>query len=107
MSYKQKSEISHSFVGKWPSKNKGTRDASVGRSNDYVKFLAKQGTQCSISSNIALLIMQEILQSHFFLMSRKFKTQNCQWFEVKQIKSIFAEKWDSETRFGAPVYYLK
>ena len=33
LSYKQKSEISHSLVGKWPSKNKGTRDASVGRSN--------------------------------------------------------------------------
>ena len=32
-SYKQKSEISHSLVRKWPSKNKGTRDASVGRSN--------------------------------------------------------------------------
>ena len=32
-SYKQKSEISHSLVGKWPSKNKGTRDASIGRSN--------------------------------------------------------------------------
>ena len=33
-SYKQKSEISHLLVGKCPSKNKGTRDASVGRSND-------------------------------------------------------------------------
>ena len=32
-SYKQKSEISHSLVGKWPSKNEGTRDASVGRSS--------------------------------------------------------------------------
>ena len=32
-SYKQKSEISHPLVGKWPSKNKGTRDASVGCSN--------------------------------------------------------------------------
>ena len=27
-------EISHSLVGKWPSKNKGTRDASVGRSKN-------------------------------------------------------------------------
>ena len=33
-SYKQKSEISHSLVGKWPSKNKGIRDASVGRFNE-------------------------------------------------------------------------
>ena len=31
--YKQKFEISHSVVGKWPSKNRGTRDASVGRSS--------------------------------------------------------------------------
>ena len=35
-SYQQKFEISHSLVGKWPSKNKGTRDASVGRSNVYL-----------------------------------------------------------------------
>ena len=27
-----------SLVEKWPSKNKETRDASVGRSNDYVKI---------------------------------------------------------------------
>ena len=33
-SYKQKLEISPSLVGKWPSKNKGTRDASVDRSNE-------------------------------------------------------------------------
>ena len=32
-SYKQKSEILHSLVRKWQSKNKGTCDASVGRSN--------------------------------------------------------------------------
>ena len=25
-------------------------------------------------------------------MSRKFDLQGCQWYEVKQIKSIFAEK---------------
>ena len=34
LSYKQKFEILRSLVGKWPSKNKGTRDASVGRSSD-------------------------------------------------------------------------
>ena len=27
-------ETSHSLVGKWPSENKGTRDASVGRFNN-------------------------------------------------------------------------
>ena len=36
---KQKSEISHSLDGKWPSKNKGTRDASVGRSNYSRNYL--------------------------------------------------------------------
>ena len=55
-------------------------------------------------SNIALLILQKTLQSHAFLMSR---TQNCQLYGVKQIKSIFAEKRDSGTRFGAPLYFLK
>ena len=43
-------------------------------------------------SNIALLIRQEILQSHPFLMSRKFERQGCQWYEVKRIKTIFAVK---------------
>ena len=33
LQYKQKPEISHLLDGKWPSKNRGTRDASVGRSN--------------------------------------------------------------------------
>ena len=33
LSYKQKSEILHSLAGKWPSKKKGTSDASVDRSN--------------------------------------------------------------------------
>ena len=42
MSYKQKSEISHSLGGKWPSKNRGTRDASVGRSSNryYIRSIA-------------------------------------------------------------------
>ena len=34
LEYKQKSEISPSLVGKWSSKNKRTRDASVIRSNN-------------------------------------------------------------------------
>ena len=36
--------------------------------------------------------MQEILQCHPFLMSGKFETQGYQWFGVKRIKSIFADK---------------
>ena len=49
-SYKQKSEILHSLVEKWPSKNKGTCDASVGRSNSQaqtLKFLEKVQCFCS------------------------------------------------------------
>ena len=41
---------------------------------------------------IAFLIPQEILRSHPFLMSQKFKMQGCQWYGVKWIKSIFANK---------------
>ena len=41
--------------------------------------------------NIASLILQEILQSHPFLTSQKFKTQVYQWKGVKRIKSYFRE----------------
>ena len=52
MSYKQKSEISHSLVRKWPSKNKKTRDASVGRS-DYNRTAVKNVLAVNLSySNI-------------------------------------------------------
>ena len=34
--------------------------------------------------------MEEILQTHPFLMSRNFQKQGCQWYEVKRITSIFA-----------------
>ena len=30
----------------------------------------------------------------------------CQWYEAKRIKSIFADKVNSETRFGAPLHFL-
>ena len=55
--------------------------------------------QLNWSSNIALLILQEILQSHCFLMSRNFKTQGCQWYGIKRIKSIFADKSSGRARF--------
>ena len=35
--------------------------------------------------------LQEILQSHPFLMSRKFETQGRQWYGVERIKYIFAD----------------
>ena len=57
-------------------------------------------------SNIALLILLEVLQSHPFLMSRKFETQGCQWYKIKRTKSSFVDKGNGETRFEAPLYYL-
>ena len=42
LGYKQKSEISHSLVGKRPTKNRGTRDASVGRSNEAAAYYLPQ-----------------------------------------------------------------
>ena len=35
----KKFEILHSLVGKWPSTNKGTCDASVGRSNNVKCYI--------------------------------------------------------------------
>ena len=35
-------------------------------------------------SNISLRILQDILQTHLFLMSNKFETQDCQWYAVKR-----------------------
>ena len=54
-------------------------------------------------------ILQEILQSHLFLMSQKFERQRCHKPElnVYKVKSIFADKGNSLIRFGAPLYYLK
>ena len=61
---------------------------------------------CKIScriSNTMYDILQEILQSYPLLMSRKFETHGCQWYGVKRIKSSFADKGNSGTRFGAPL----
>ena len=33
-------------------------------------------------------------------MSQNFKSRGCQWYEVKRIKSIFANNENGETRFG-------
>ena len=69
-------------------------------------------TRCLLL-NIMFLIPEEILQSHSFLMSRKFETQNCQLYEVKQMKSIFADQGNtnSEAKFGmwprVSLYYHK
>ena len=51
-------------------------------------------------SNAMLDILQEILQSHPFLISRNFETQSCQLYGVKQlnlfaqIKGIVEQAWD-------------
>ena len=57
-------------------------------------------------ARLSIIILQEILQSYPFLMSRNFETQCSQWHEVKRIKSIFADEGNSETEFKAPLYYL-
>ena len=36
------------------------------------------------------------------MMSQKFKTQDCQWYEVKQSKYTCEDKTNSGTRFGPP-----
>ena len=41
-------------------------------------------------------ILQEILQSHPFSMSRKFKTEGCKWYGVKRIKCIVADKMNEQ-----------
>ena len=42
-----------------------------------------------------------------FVMSQKCKMRGCQWYVVERINCIFANKGNCETRFGAPLYYLK
>ena len=70
-------------------------------------------TWCSTSSIgnamfvYRVAILHEILQSHPFLISQNFETQGCQMCEVERIKSIFAVKWNSGTRYGVPLYYTK
>ena len=44
-----------------------------------------------------------MFDSHPFLKSPNFETQNCQSHGVKRIKSIFANKEKNETRFRAPL----
>ena len=52
-------------------------------------------------------ILQEIVQSHPFLMSRDFEEQGYQWYGVQQIKSIWVEKRIVDgIRFGAPLLSL-
>ena len=51
--------------------------------------------------------LQEIFQTHPFLMSRNFETHDCQCYGVKRITSIFVGNGNSVRKFGAPLYYLK
>ena len=70
------------------------------------KFLKNKQGDIRSSNMAALLILQEILQSHSLLMSRNFKTKGCQWYGVNGFKSIFANKENSGTRFRGPPYCL-
>ena len=74
--------------------------------NDEAKFLAEKAMQCSIierriayrtnwTSIIALSIRQEILHSHPFLLSRKFKTQFCTKFQTWSQNGL---NWFSQIR---------
>ena len=54
------------------------------------------------------IVKDVISRSHAILMSQNFEMQNRQcWYEDKRIKYIFADKGNSGTRLGAPLYYLK
>ena len=81
------------------------RQPCVSKFRDIRKGLLRK-ISCKIS-NIALFILQVILQSHPFLMLRKFETHGCQWYGVIRIKSIFAAKGNDGKRFGAAFSYLK
>ena len=50
--------------------------------------------------NAMVDILERILQSHIFFIPQNFKTLGCQWYAVKRIESIFADKGNSGTRFG-------
>ena len=60
---------------------------------------------CSIIVEHRVAYSAKILSSHFFLMSRKFKVQSCQRYGVKWIIFIFADKGNSETKFGKIVFF--
>ena len=53
--------------------------------------IAEHLISCRIS-NVMFNNLQEILQSHHFVMSRKFEMKGCQWYGVKRIKSTFADR---------------
>ena len=59
------------------------------------------------NSQSVWFILQDILQSHPFLMPRNFEMQGCQWYGVKRIQSISEGKGNSWPRFRATVYYLR
>ena len=50
-------------------------------------------------------ILQEILQVQRYV--TKVQNASCQWYGVKRIKPIFANKRNNETRFEAHLYYFK
>ena len=62
--------MSHSLVGKWPNKNKGTRDASVGRSNNegglnYLNTIFSNGAYCFIDKSTRVTNVSQTTLDHF------------------------------------------
>ena len=57
----------------------------------FHREIADRLISCRIS-NVMFSNLQEILQSHQFVMSRKFEMKGCQWYGVKRIKSTFADR---------------
>ena len=55
--------------------------------------------QCSIIKHCVSAYSKRNLQSHPFLMLQNFETHSCQWYSVKQIKSIFADEENRGTTF--------
>ena len=81
----------------FPRLGTGERNVNLNKNNTSENIALNK-------TNIALLILRKIWQSHLFLCYESLKRRV---YGVKWIKSIFADKRNSETRFGAPLYYLK
>ena len=66
----------------------------------------KRNTMLNNGTSHFLFCKKFCKASHPFLMSRKLETQSRQWYGVKRIKFVFANKRNSKTRFGVRLYYL-
>ena len=62
---------------------------------DYYRIMFDYGIEHRVSYSA-----RNEAKSFFFDVIAKFETQGCQWYEVKQIKSIFADKGNVEQGLG-------